>query len=181
MQSKDKIIILTVGIAAALVGGLVGGSTGERSVDITVETDPQKLLGWEKPQTDEAWARDVKLENFDIKSETVLEEMITSHDAKRVKIQAELDEWLACQECIYYPILKQMNGDKAAATEEFRSQLQQKVWDVEKLTQSVERMRKELDLRERGVVTANVKKDGKKLTASELKQIPADKLRIIND
>ena len=136
-----------------LLGGILGvGATLFSQEEGVVLENPQAIV-WNKPTTDEQWAEDVKEESFHIKSTGILEEMRETHLNKIEKINNLERKLIDCPECIRYE-LKEFHPDWSQ--EEIESEYQDRLWryhrDIEKLTQSIERMDNELRLREKGFV-----------------------------
>jgi hypothetical protein len=155
------------GVTAALFVGTVAVITQNPSVEKIELKDPQ-VIEWEKPTTDKEWAEDVKKENFDIKTDTELTEMIESHAPKLSREEKELKKYQQCPECAYWEardLLEQSYPDMseaelhAEAAKTGGDTINNLTYEVEKLKQSIERMNKELELRKKGFVEL---KDGKR-------------------
>lgn len=157
-MDKTKLLIAG-GLAAATLGGV---ALSIQSEPVSLDTSTATHIEWSKPTTDADWAEDVKVENFDIKSTGVLEEMVQSHTEKLDKEIKANKKYQECPDCIYYDFYQQFldNGmdyktaqdeaHKAAATT-----IAQHQWEVEKLQQSIERMDHEIDLRGKGFVVTD--------------------------
>jgi len=122
-----------------------------------LKTHPKNVT-WDKPDTDLEWAEDVKKENFDIKSTGKLEEMITAHTEKLAREEQAYAKHTRCPECIredYREILESsMTGDELETEIEKQTNedINNRLWSIDKLKQSLERMHKEVELRDKGVV-----------------------------
>lgn len=148
MQNKTKIIL--GGIGATLI---VGAGVFILQPEDKVTLDNPQLIVWEKPTTDEAWVEDVKVESFDIKSTEVLETMRDTHRAKLEKVVNGKREVFECPQCIKFDL--EVAHPEWSATDidnEYQNQVKQATWEVEKLKQSIERMEKELELRDKKFV-----------------------------
>ena len=167
MKRKYIYIIVTV-ITLFLIG--IAYEKREDSLGVKVELINPQVLVWDKPITDEQWAEDVKKESFHIKSTGVLQTMVTTHTEKLERIKKNGIEYIDCPDCIRYDIRKELQdrpelvselgGDINIALETlFQERLARYNYDIEKLTQSVERMNKELELREKGFVVVDDDKD----------------------
>ena len=120
------------------------------------------ILDWKaaKPTTDAIWAKDVEAASLHLKFDAQLAVMLPAHERKIAPAQKEMF-WLAT-----YPDAKrkelheafEQEGLKSAALltaieDELASQVEYYAWKTEKLLQSVERIEREIDLRERKVVS----------------------------
>lgn len=143
-----------------------------------------EMLQWERPKGDLEWAEDVKRESLNFRFDYQLAEMLSSHIFKRDQMAEELQKYADCPECVKYEI---RNGLKEKfknpeleqkINEMFNEQLFQKRQDYQTITRSVERIEKEIDLRERGIVDR--KSDLLKITPSmdrereELKKLKSE-------
>lgn len=183
MPSRTVNIILGGLAAAAVVGG---GVLAIQPDEIKLK-NPQKIV-WEKPTTDEQWAEDVKAENFDIKSTGVLETMIDSHVTKLSKNEKAFEKYQNCKDCLYWEKYYQLRDaypdmSKSWVEDEARAaadtEYAQRLWEIEKIQQSVERMHKEIELREKGFVVV----EGEKKTdlLGGISSVPPERVRKIND
>ena len=151
MKTTNKILI-TVGVASALI---VGGIVSQP------EEKPFTVITWEKPKSDAQWAEDVKKENFDIKSTGVLEQMIESHTLKLAREEKAYEKYRDCPDCIRYEFREQLS--QSLTGQELEDEIEKQTleaiknreWSIEKLRQSIERMQKEIELREQGKVLRN--------------------------
>lgn len=171
----NKTIITVTGGIAALTLGATGLMAGSSDFPIQLDVTQAAHVGWDKPTTDQAWADDVKKENFDIKSDGVLMTMRTAHAEKLDREIKAFAKYERCPECMYEEKYQQFldSGmddataqDEAAATAQ--TEINQRAWSIEKLAQSVERMDHELDLRTRGVVITATDATGKARKPADL-------------
>lgn len=173
MKNHLKKIIL--GIAGLSLAGVIVSN------QLVEPTQEFVAISWEKPSTDGQWAEDVKKENFDIKSTGVLETMIESHTAKLQREEKEFEKYQNCLDCIRWEfresLSQMMSGAELDAEVEKQAQeaYNNRLRSVEKLRQSVERMEKEVELRQKGFVI--VEGESLNLGAS----VPANRIRKIND
>lgn len=140
-------------------------------------------LQWSKPTTDAQWAEDVKRENFDIKSTGVLNTMIETHTSKLEREIQAFKKYEDCPECIYYEFYEGFINSGyteaeavAEATKQRDEAIASRAWSVEKLRQSVERMNKEVELRQKGFVVVEGEETG--LLGSS---VPPERIRKIHD
>ena len=145
-----KYIIAGIGI---LTLGGIGGTVYFGADKAVITLDAPQVIQWDKPTTDEGWAEDVKVESFHIKSTGVLQEMRDTHAEKLLRVQAGKKEVFECRECIDFKY-KEANptATQAEIDANYADELAKANWEVEKLQQSVERMDKELELRDKGFV-----------------------------
>lgn len=170
----DKITIV-VGITMLVIGGVA-------SFYFFNKTVPDTQITWNKPTTNAGWAEDVKRENFDIKSTKVLQEMLVSHQRKLKEEVVVLEKYIDCPECMKYEARKYLTDTYAMSGGELEAEVEKSFNDgyagqremVEKLKQSIERMEKEIELRQKGYVIID---DGK----TDLSGYSADRIRKIND
>lgn len=138
----------------ALTG--IGGATyyfGADEAKVVFDPATAQVVQWEKPTTDEEWAEDVKQESFDIKSTGKLTEMRDVHVEKLQRVKYDKAEVFECPECIRFNAKKNYPDWSADDIEAYyQDELAKAHWEVEKLEQSIERMDKELELREKGFV-----------------------------
>lgn len=141
--------IKKTGIVSGIVGATLLVSNFGAIKDAVTPTPPHvyQVIQWQKPTTDAGWAEDVKVESLNLRFDYQLEEMRTSHEAKLVKF-LEDNEVTACPECIKFR-LKKSNPEMTQAEIDalYAEQLAQYNWEVDKLSQSVERIKKEQELR----------------------------------
>lgn len=149
---------IIAGIAITAGAAIIfGASSLNKPAPITL-TNPQHVV-WDKPTTDAQWAEDVKAEQIDMRSTDVLNTMLTSQTAKLEKETKANKRYQDCADCIYYDYYQQFldNGMKDAdANTEARAAagtaIAQHQYEMEKITQSIERITRELDLRQKGFV-----------------------------
>ncbi len=139
-----------------------------------------------KPATDLAWAEDVKKESLDVKYDYQLKEMKDSHEEKLPRVEKDLDVFTNWPDVERYKLTERFTqlfkdekvkeGGKLEGKtlqewidEEFESQHIFYLWKVAKLQQSIERINKEIELREKGIVVPDKLEKG-----VENKDIPKD-------
>jgi hypothetical protein len=120
--------------------------------DTKVPTAEFKEITWTEPTTDEQWAEDTKKESLHLKFDDQLQEMLTSHQSKLEKTLEELYIVEKYPGTIAAELIREGELTEAEIDTEVASQLKYWRWKAEKLTQSVERLKKEIDLRARKVV-----------------------------
>lgn len=185
---KHKLLLGAAGLL--ILGGAVANEILSPT-GVALDTASAKKVVWDKPKTDAQWAEDVKRENFDIKSTGVLEKMIETHTTKLEREKASVDkyaemeaagqdpvqylywEWLENLRASYPDLSK--NELEAEALKQAQEQYAREVWSVEKIQQSVERMNKEVGLREKGYLV--VEGETTLLGSS----VPPERIRHIND
>lgn len=190
MDKELKITIATVLGGAILAGGAV---VAEMQPEPVTLENPEKVV-WQKPTTDEAWAEDVKKESFDIKSTKVLHEMVDAHTEKLAIQQAELDTYAEMEKngqdpvkFIAWTLRQQLEGSPNRTEEQLTeitmeyatTQYAERKYEVEKLKQSIERMNKEIELREKGFVV--VEGEEKKGIFGGNSSVPPERIRHIHD
>ena len=133
----------------------------------------QATQDWEinQPATDAEWADDTKVESLDLKSDYELAEMLTSHTQKAPKVQKDLDKFTNFPGAIRFELTEQfteMFEEQQNPTrlegktlqewmdEEFDNQQLMYTWKISKLYQSIERIAKEIELRENKKVVREV-------------------------
>lgn len=153
----------------------------------------QKIIDWEadKPKTDKEWAEDVKAESLHVKFDYQLEEMLSSHIEKTQRVEKDLEVFTDFPQVKIYELTQQFKSMFEQAgnpvsienktmqewiDEEFASQETYYNWKYAKLNQSVERIAKEKELREKGAVVTN-KNDDKSF--KDIKDVPEDKRRYL--
>lgn len=174
----NKKLVIGAGVGLALTAGIITFLPNDPSITLN---NPQKI-SWVKPNTDAKWAEDVKAENFDIKSTEVLQEMRDNHANKLQRIIDGNKKIVECPTCIKYDL--QTNNPEWTQTDvdnEYANQLSSYQWDIEKLTQSVERMDNEIRLRAKGFVVPDKNKAGVKTKQADLDKVDITRIRKIND
>lgn len=183
-------------LAEILVGSFVLGGAGVAALQpkpITLDVSTAKSVVWSKPTTDAQWAEDVKKENFDIKSTARLTEL---RDAQVEKLDKEKKDFAKYEEMsnagqdpvqyLYWEKRQQLSDSypdmkdpelhdealKAAQTD-----YSQRLWEIEKITQSIERANKELDMRKSGFVLVEGERPRGILGAT----VPPERIRHVND
>lgn len=146
-------------IALTSIGGTAYYFGADKREKITFDPKTAQRVEWQKPTTDAEWAEDVKAESFDIKSTKKLSEMEAAHVEKLERVRKGKAEVFDCPECIRFQA-KQNNPKWSDAEIEayYQDELAKANWEVEKLEQSVERMQKELELRDKGFVVVEGEK-----------------------
>ena len=149
-----------------------------------------EILNWQAVKTREEkdWAEDVKAESLHIKYDYQLAEMEVSHEAKLPKVEKDLDRVIRFPDYRKYELEQQfsslvfVDGLCEGKTlqqwvdEEYDSELLYYQWKVAKLEQSVERIKKERELRASGFVVTN-KNDDKSF--KDVKTVPQEKIRFL--
>lgn len=128
-----------------------------------IEDKLNSILDWEtnKPSTDKDWAEDVKEESLHLKFDYQLAEMEAAHTAKIPEVEEEIYKLEKYPGAVKYELelhLKERISEEeleAAIEEEFQSQHTYCKWKKAKLEQSVERIKKERELRKNKLVTRN--------------------------
>src|SRR3990167_1186026 len=149
-----------------------------------------KILDWKinKPTKDKDWAEDVKAESLHIKYDYQLAEMEESHSTKLPKVEKDLDRVTRFPDYRKYELEQQLSslvfvgGLSEGKTlqqwvdEEYESEKHYYTWKTEKLKQSIERIKKERELRATGFVVTN-KNDDKSF--KDVKSVPQEKIRFL--
>ncbi len=163
-MNKLKIFILILGVSATI--GLVAQQFREKPLGVHL-VNPQ-VVEWVKPVNDAQWAEDVKKESLDLKFDYQLTQMKESLERKLPLHQTDLDKITLCPECIRWELRQEFedmfeergNPSKVEKKtlqqwidEEFASQLNQKTRELEKVTQSIERIDNEIRLRSSGFLS----------------------------
>ena len=185
MDSPIKTIGTVIGsllAGATLTGGAI--ALQDLPAGPVVDKAKMEVIQWEKPKNDLEWAEDTKRENLDLKTDDQLAEMKTMHEAKLAKFSKQIDDLNACPECRHFE-LKKANASSTDAEVDaiFTDEVKSLKWEYEKLSQSVERINKEIDLRARGVVITDKVGTKDKLvprSANELKNKNKDLIRVLN-
>jgi hypothetical protein len=142
---KRQVVKIGVAIGAITLVALAAGNGEPLPIYQVVE--------WERPTTTEAWAEDVKKDNLDIKFDYQLDQMEENLTEKLPRVQQDLDKFIQCPDCIKWELKEGLNeefsGQKLtdAVEEEYQSQLAYYKWKADKLNQSLERIKKEKELR----------------------------------
>lgn len=193
-MSKLKYII--VGILALFFTGTGAYMQLAGTAKVTLDTSQSKFIEWDKPTTDEAWAEDTKKENLDFRANEVLSQMIDSHTSKLEREEKALQKFVEMEKAgqdpvqylywekreqlaLSYPDMSKQELETEALNSA-QTEYNQKVRSVEKLKQSIERMNKEVELRDKGflvVVEDNSVPSEGIFGAS----VPANRLRHIHD
>lgn len=164
-------------IALGFIGiAVAGGTTIDNSIlstaeMIAIKPELAQVEAWKsnKPTTDEQWKEDVKVESLNVKHDYQLRDMYESLNKKLPKVQADLDKFNTCPECIKFDLTQRFtqlfkdngvkeNGRLEGKTlqewidKEFNEELAYYNWKVGKIEQSMERILKEEDMRKTGKV-----------------------------
>lgn len=185
-----KIIALILG-----VGVLAGGGVYYSAREEKVKVQEPLVLKWERPTTDDEWNRDVKEEYVDIRGTAVLETMRVAQKAKLEKqrkmfsrydvmVANGIDpvafltvEWDGKLQELQPQMTDEERAVEARAQAEFI--YHQEKWEIEKIAQGIERIEKELELREKGFV--KVKNGTDTPTDFFGSELPEDRVRITID
>ena len=142
----------------------------------------QAIEDWKanKPATDAAWAEDVKEESLHVKYDYQLAEMEESHVAKLPRVLKQLQEWETFASWKKEEIRRAWPTKPLVTVEGieevYQDRLRNLQWKIKKLEQSIERIKKERELRAKGFVVPD-KDDEKKLR--DVKSVPMDRVRTI--
>lgn len=145
------IVLILAGVAFAVKNFFFNKSqlVGENELE---------MLQWDRPKTDTEWAKGVLAEGLNFRFDYQLEEMLSSHSAKRDKLAEELQKYADCPECVRYEIKENLKADffgvelEQKVIDMFNEQLSQRRKDYQVISRSVERIVKEIDLRKRAIV-----------------------------
>jgi len=172
MEAVKKHIYIA-GIVAifviAVVSIFVGINQKKSQFGQAVRLENAQKIDWKKPKTDAQWAEDVKEESLHLKFGDQLSDMKQSHEAKLPHLLRDLREFQECPECVRWELGQRFKSDfdelgleynqkfegKSVdewVESEFQEASSTKVWEVEKLQQSIERINKEIELRKKGFV-----------------------------
>lgn len=172
VESKKNKILLFAGAGLILVAGTF--ILTKLPLQIGLAEVPT-----EKNLTDAEWAEDVKKENLDIKSSGVLREMLASHKEKMVQEEVFLLKFKECPECIRYELRQffietyGMTGRELEVEVEktFNERYLNEKEGHDSLRLSVERMEKELELRQEGFVIVEGEKPTDGFEESKIRKI----------
>lgn len=175
--------------AASLVGVALGGvilitshKTQRLGGDVTATLDNPQQVVWVKPTTDLEWAKDTSKENFDLKSTGVLNRMLGEQNVQLQNANDSFDIYLKCAECIKYQLQKDNPKWSVADVDtQFTNEFNDYQWRVEKITQSIERIEHELDLRARGIVVPDKLDTGATTDKVDLQKVAPEMVRHISD
>ena len=159
---KRLIYFLTglLGVGTLIAGGVYFTSS---NLGVGIPATEYGQLGWIRPITDEGWDKDVKAEQLDLRSDVVLDEMLTRHVEKQARVWESYREWEECPECIKYKIRKNLEAQEenknlnknqlnTLVETQFNDEWANSKEDYERLKRSVERMTKEKEMRGNGKV-----------------------------
>ena len=148
-MKKLKLTIIGLG-ATGLIGLGVLGLKGS-DMNFGADVKPYSEIDWVRPTKDSAWAEDVKIESLNFRTDEVLQEMLTAHQAKLFRLQEAYQPYFDYPDAIKFEFQK--NGlTEPELTEQSDKKLQLMKLDLQKLQQSIERMNKEISLRAGGKV-----------------------------
>lgn len=181
---NTKLLVGAGLITLTLAGGAVAVIPKEPKIQLV---NPQKLE-WTRPVTDEEWNEDVKKEYVDIRGTKVLQEMLEGQKSKLQKNQDAFEKYLIMENAgldpvkvlytEFYQQLKESYPDMseaelvAEAQNAATTKYSQALWEIEKNTQSIERIEKELELRKKGFV--KIKGESTGFFGAE---VPPDRIR----
>lgn len=177
-------IIAGVGVLA-ISGGAIYGDIASQPVPVVIDVqlqNPQQIV-WNKPTTDAGWAEDVKQESLDLKSTDVLQQMLIDQNHGLDNATSSIAIYTECAQCVKYQLQKDHPEWKQADVDnQFTNDFNDREWMVEKITQSVERIEHELDLRAKGVVVPDkLDVKGTPAKGSDLQKVAPEFVRHIND
>lgn len=152
--------IKKVAIALGIIG--IAMAAGQIPEPPTLH-EYQKVV-WERPTTTQGWIEDVKKENLDIKYDYQLDQMEENLTEKLPRVQKDLDKFVNYPNYIKWELKEQftqmfndseidLKGKLESKTlqewidGEFVEQLAYYQWKTDKLNQSIERIKKEKELR----------------------------------
>lgn len=154
-------------IAGVLTTLILGGTTAviintPKPIEVR---DPQVLV-WDKPSTNEEWAEDVKVESLHILTTKAIEESIVRHTEKLREEEEAMKRFDVIIESGQDPVnilyfewyerLKELDPSltdealKVEARNYAKEDYHGRIYSIEKLKQSIERMNKEVELRKSG-------------------------------
>lgn len=164
MKHYKKIIAGLLATLTIAGGGVYYSAVTPKKIELV---NPQKL-DWVKPTTDAEWNEDVKKEYVDIRGTKVLGEMLEGQKSKLAKNQKNfakyqlmIDTGIDPVKVLYTEFYQQFKDSYPNMTEAelvaesqnaATTQYSQMVWEIEKNTQSIERIEKELEMRKSGFV-----------------------------
>lgn len=162
-MDRKRIIKWGIGVVIPLAigGAIYFGKTSSQPQEFGV-------IAWNKPTTDAGWAEDTKNEQIAYRSNEVLNQMKVAHEAKLARQEKTFEKFAEMErqgqdpvQYLYwewYENLKTSYPDESEqwrqseALKQAQEQYTREKWEIEKITQSLERMNKELELREKGFV-----------------------------
>lgn len=148
-----KYILLTLILLSGCTPRL-GAEVGVVKYEDKIPVAEFQKIDWVEPTKDSDWAEDVKKESLDLRSNEVLNEMLVAHQEKLERV---LEELYFVEK---YPDAKALELEKSLIAmgltgQELETELAKQIQEhldywrakAEKLTQSVIRMEKEIELR----------------------------------
>lgn len=106
-----------------------------------------KVLDWVKPTTDAEWVEDVKEEQLNVKHDYQLDAMLIAHQEKLVRTASEKAAIEKYPDALRFELEKQ-GMDPAEIEKQVTEKVNYWRWKTEKLEQSIERIAKEIELRD---------------------------------
>jgi len=165
---------IIAGILAVLT--LTGGGVYYAAQPPKVKVQDPLTLKWERPTTDAEWNEDVKLEYVDIRSTATLETMAVAQREKLEKNKKAFERYetmiargIDPVDVLYTEFYEQFKVSfpdlseselQAEAQNAAVSKYSQEKWEIEKITQGIERIDKELQMRKSGFVKVKGEKAG---------------------
>jgi hypothetical protein len=184
---KAKILIGAGLVTLTLAGGAVAVIPKESKIELV---NPQ-TFEWVKPVTDEQWNEDVKLEYVDIRGTATLEKMAVAQREKLKKNKKAFERYDAMiargidpVDVLYTEFYEQFRTSfpnmkdaelEAEAQNAAVTKYSQEKWEIERITQGIERIDKELEMRDSGFV----KVKGEKVGVLDFfgAEVPPDRIR----
>lgn len=159
IKIKIKYILTTLGLVGiATVATLTASTPSLPSLSTLEQIKPElvQLENWKanKPTTDAEWLKDVKEESLNVKHDYQLTDMKTDLTNKLPKVQADLDKFTTCPDCIKYDLTKRFSSQGLKDKDltdmvngEFNNELAYYTWKTDKISQSIDRISAEQNLR----------------------------------
>jgi len=110
-----------------------------------------QVLDWKKPTTDAEWAEDVKKESLNFKLDYELQQMKTDLENKLIRVQQPLLDKINYPDAIRWEMI-QAGIKEPELTKEVEQRITQYKLEYEKMSQSIERISKEIELRKNGKI-----------------------------
>jgi hypothetical protein len=142
-MKKLKLTIIGLGATGLLTLGALGL---KGDMNFGADVKPYSEIDWVRPTKDSDWAEDVKKESLNFRTDEVLQEMLTAHQAKLERMAIELEK-TNYPDAIRWEL---MSGgmEEPELTKQVNEKIANIKWDYQKLQQSIERMQKEISLRQ---------------------------------
>jgi len=117
----------------------------------------QSVIDWKEPTTDKEWAEDVKQESLDVKHDYQLGKMKNNLKVKLPKLEKKLDKVTNYPDTVKWESKARytdagMAIDNTTLNKVIKDEQVKYQWEVDKIKQSIKRIEKEQDLRNRGVI-----------------------------